>query len=67
MLEVSGRERDASATYGFVPDEVAERDAAETSARATLGPEESRACRERARELGFDQVVTRLLRNGSAT
>ena len=31
VLEVCGRERDASATYAFVPDEVAERDAAESS------------------------------------
>ncbi len=61
FLEVSGRERDATATYTFVPDEVAERDAAEKLARETLGSAESRACRELARELGFDELVTQLL------
>jgi predicted ATPase/DNA-binding SARP family transcriptional activator len=61
VLEVSGRERDACATYSFVPDEMSERDAAENLARKTLGSAESRLCRERARGLGFAELVARLL------
>ncbi len=61
VLEVCGRERDASATYAFVPDEVAERDAAELAARDALGPAASRECRDRAREIGFAELVARLL------